>query len=45
MVGLEPASVPHSLGLAYAVREGQAIVLQEGEDFQTTVTARPFRAS
>jgi hypothetical protein len=45
MVGLEPASVPHSLGLARAVREGQAIVLQKWEDFQTTIMAGPFRAS
>jgi hypothetical protein len=45
IVGLEPASVPHSLGLARALEAGQAIVLREGEEFRTKITARPFQAS
>jgi hypothetical protein len=39
---VEPASVPHSLGLAAALEHGQAVVLGEGETFGYTLTARPF---
>jgi hypothetical protein len=45
IVGLEPASVPHSLGLARALAAGQATVLAKGEEFHTTIMARPFQAS
>jgi hypothetical protein len=39
---VEPASVPHSLGLATALEHGQAVVLDEGETFRYRLTARPF---
>jgi hypothetical protein len=40
---VEPASVPHSLGLATALEHGQAVVLAEGATFGYRLTARPFR--
>ena len=43
LLGLEPASVPHSLGLARAHAEGQAVVLDRGARFHSTITAAPFR--
>ena len=42
MLGLEPASVPHSLGLARAVAEGQAVVLDAGERADSRIVATPF---
>lgn len=42
LLGLEPASVPHSLGLERALAERQAIVLAAGERFVSQVSARPF---
>lgn len=42
LLGLEPASVPHSLGLARARAEGQAIELARDERFHSVVRATPF---
>jgi hypothetical protein len=39
---IEPSTVPHSLGLARALDEGQATVLRSGERFETTIRAIPF---
>jgi hypothetical protein len=39
---VEPASVPHSLGLATAVEHGQARWLEPGESFSYGLTARPL---
>ncbi|HEY1369988.1 MAG TPA: hypothetical protein VGF23_22875 [Gaiellaceae bacterium] len=39
---VEPALVPHSLGLAAALESGQAVVLDGGETFGYRLTARPF---
>jgi hypothetical protein len=39
---VEPSTVPHSLGLARAVDEGQAVVLDAGDEFETAITATPF---
>jgi hypothetical protein len=44
MLGLEPASVPHSLGLARAAVEGQAVVLGVGERARSRIVATPFQA-
>jgi hypothetical protein len=41
---VEPASVPHSLGLAAAIEQGQARWLEAGESCGYTVVARPFTA-
>ena len=43
ILGLEPASVSHSLGLARAVAEGQAVVLSAGERVGSRIVATPFR--
>ena len=45
LLGLEPASVPHSLGLARALDEGQAVVLDRGARFRSRICAAPFRLS
>jgi hypothetical protein len=42
MLGLEPASVPHSLGLARALAEGQAHRIEPGTDLTCRVVARPL---
>lgn len=42
---IEPSTVPHSLGLATAIAEGQAVQLAAGERFETTIAARPFEAA
>jgi hypothetical protein len=42
MLGLEPASVPHSLGLARALAEGQAHRVEPGTDLTCRVVARPL---
>jgi hypothetical protein len=42
MLGLEPASVPHSLGLARAIAEGQAHVLHPGDELTCRMVARPL---
>jgi hypothetical protein len=42
LLGLEPASVQHSLGLERALAEGQAVVLAAGERFASRLSARPF---
>lgn len=42
ILALEPASVPHSLGLARALAEEQAIVLEPGELFRSRIAAIPF---
>jgi hypothetical protein len=42
LLALEPASVPHSLGLERARDEGQATVLSKGERFTSRISARPF---
>lgn len=39
---VEPSTVPHSLGLARALDEGQAVVLGAGDEFETAITATPF---
>ncbi len=39
---VEPASVPHSLGLATAVEHGQARWLEPGESASYRLTVRPF---
>ena len=43
LLGIEPASVPHSLGLGRAVREGQATWVEPGRPFRTWIrlTIRP----
>ena len=40
---IEPTSVPHSLGLAAAVEQGQARWLEPGETLRFWLTARPLR--
>lgn len=42
---VEPSTVPHSLGLARAVDEGQAVRLARGDEFETTIRAQPFHES
>lgn len=42
MLGLEPASVPHSLGLARALAEGQAHRVEPGADLTCRLVARPL---
>jgi hypothetical protein len=42
MLGLEPASVPHSLGLARAIAEGQAHVVEPGAELSCRMVARPL---
>ena len=42
ILALEPASVPHGLGLAEAIRREQARWLEPGETCAWRVTARPF---
>ena len=42
MLGLEPASVPHSLGLARALAEGQAHVVRPGTDLTYSMVVRPL---
>jgi hypothetical protein len=39
---VEPSTVPHSLGLATAIEEGQAMRLGAGDRFESTIAARPF---
>jgi hypothetical protein len=39
---VEPASVPHSLGLAVAVEQGQALWLEPGESLSYRLVARPL---
>jgi hypothetical protein len=43
IVGLEPASVPHSLGLDRAAADGQAHVLRAGQRLRSWITASPFQ--
>jgi hypothetical protein len=43
ILGLEPASVPHSLGLARALAEGQAHIVQPGADLSCRMVVRPLR--
>jgi hypothetical protein len=45
ILALEPASVTHSLGLARALADGEAIVLDVGARFRTRVAATPFHRS
>ncbi len=45
ILAIEPASVPHGLGLAEAIRHGQARVLSRGESAGYRLTARPTRRS
>ncbi len=45
MLGIEPATVPHSLGLAAAAEHGQTRRLQAGEQARPWIVARPFRCS
>ena len=45
LLGLEPASVPHSLGLARALDEAQAIELARGATHRSAIQARPFHRS
>lgn len=44
ILGLEPASVPHSLGLGRARAEGQAAVLRRSERHSSWVRLMPFQA-
>jgi hypothetical protein len=39
---VEPASVPHTLGLAAAIEHGQARRLDEGESLRYEIVARPL---
>lgn len=43
VLGLEPASVPHSLGLARALAEGQAHVVYPGVAQTSRMVVRPLR--
>jgi hypothetical protein len=43
ILALEPASVCHSLGLARAIADGQAVVLDEGERWRTRISATPYQ--
>lgn len=45
ILAIEPASVPHGLGLAEAIRHGQAMTLRDGETVGYRLTVRPTRAS
>ena len=42
MLGLEPASVPHSLGLARALAEGQAHIVEPGAGLSCRLVVRPL---
>jgi hypothetical protein len=42
MLGLEPASVPHSLGLQRALSEGQAHIVEPGTELRCRLVARPL---
>ncbi len=42
MLGLEPVSVPHSLGLARALAEEQAHVVRPGADLTSRIVVRPL---
>jgi hypothetical protein len=44
MLGLEPASVPHSLGLARALTEGQAHVVHPDVALTVRIVVRPLPA-
>jgi hypothetical protein len=44
LLALEPASVPHSVGLARALAQRQGIVLAKGERRRSRISATPFRA-
>jgi hypothetical protein len=44
LLAVEPASVPHPLGLAAAVEHGQARWLDPGESFRYELSARPLAA-
>lgn len=44
ILALEPATVPHSLGLARALQDGHARVLDAGERIGTWIAVRPFQA-
>lgn len=44
MLVIEPASVPHTLGLARALEEGQAWVVRPDAPLRPWVVARPFSA-
>jgi hypothetical protein len=44
MLGIEPSTVPHSLGLAAALEAGQARVLAPDETAEPWIVARPFVA-
>jgi hypothetical protein len=37
LLGIEPATVPHSLGLECAIAEGQAVWVEPGETLRTSV--------
>jgi hypothetical protein len=39
---VEPSTVPHTLGLATAIDEGQAVRLGVDDRFESTIAARPF---
>ena len=43
MLGLEPASVPHSLGLARALAEGQAHLIYPEPSSDVAIVVRPLR--
>ena len=45
IVAIEPCSVPHSLGLARAIREGQASLLEPGATATYEITARVLTSS
>jgi hypothetical protein len=45
VLGLEPASVPHSLGLARALEEGQAHVVHPATALTYRMVVRPLRGS
>lgn len=44
MLGLEPASISHSLGLERAVREGQARTVTADEPYEGRIAVRPLHA-
>jgi hypothetical protein len=45
LLGIEPSTVPHTLGLAAAAAHGQARRLRPGEEATPWIVARPFSSS
>jgi hypothetical protein len=45
LLGIEPSTVPHTLGLAEAVAHGQARWVHPGEEVRPWIVARPFQSA